>query len=315
MLQTSAGYKDIQVECVSFTKDLGEQALSAAGLTWHINDVHSLNEKGVKTLVDKLINKKISPKILETAKCSFVFKNISRICLARLTRDQCEGINAESQATPTFDDNMELKSRRVNRRATIPLNIVQNEELCAEYMGILDMVEAFQQKLENADFAWAPDIRYIGTMGTQISIYMQFNMRQFISTCQRRFINAINDEDNYAYRKARHALQEAVAAWFEGENRSLVDGVTHRLWSSAIDECDPRTDYVDELLSTGFDRGRKFVGEVVEKPIYTPNQTAWAYELVRMAREEPRLLLSGEAEMVKKLIEEYDALRTFNESL
>jgi hypothetical protein len=307
MLRVSKGYKDIQVECVSFTPDIGEQAVSAIGLTYHINDLSKLRAEGLRTLVDKIAGGKTNPKIMEAAKCSFIFKNISRVCLSRLTRDQCEAINSESQATPTFNESMELSSKHVARRATVPLNIVNDPELFAEYKGILDMIEAFQLKLEGADFAWAPDIRYIGTMGTQIDIFMQFNARQFIATCMRRFINSINDEDNYAYRKARHALAVKVAS-------TTMSDLSRQLWHKVIADCDPKVDFTDELLGKEFDRGVSFIGDA-DKHIYNADQTAWAYELIRISKDEPELLLKGEKEMVDRLVKKYPELGRYAESL
>jgi hypothetical protein len=248
---------------------------------------------------------------MEAAKCSFIFKNISRICLSRLTRDQCEAINSESQATPTFDDNMELSSKHVARRTTVPINIVNDPELYAEYKGILDMIEAFQLKLEEKDFAWAPDIRYIGTMGTQIDIFMQFNARQFIATCNRRFINSINDEDNYAYRKARDALLGALAQAF---SKGEISELSMNLWMKVIADCDPKIDFTDELLGKEFDRGVPFRGDA-DKHIYTADQTAWSYELVRIAKQEPGLLLKGEKEMVDRLVKKYPELGRYAKSL
>jgi hypothetical protein len=289
MLKVSEGYRDIQVEVLSFTQDLGPQAVRMAGLTWH---QPTPAQGAVAVLAQKIREGKTSPKILEVGKVTFLIRNISRICLARLTRDACEAINAESQATPTFDDNMQLKSKHVSRRATVPLNIVNDPELYAEYKGILDMIEAFQLKLEGRDFCWAPDIRYIGTMGTQIDIAMEFNTRQFIAACNRRFISSINDEDNYAYRKMWAALKAAI-------QDTPVDDLTRTLWDKVIADCDPKVDFVDELLGTSYDRGHPFRGDG-SNPIYTKEQTAWYYELKRIALEEPELLLDGEQEMIEK---------------
>jgi hypothetical protein len=296
MLKISEGYRDIDVEVVSYTRDLGPQSLSLCGLTWHCNDISKLNEEGKQVLIDKILNNKTSPKISEVGKVTFIFKNISRVCLARLTRDQCEAINAESQATPSFGADMKLSSKHVERRTTVPLNIVKDPELYAEYKGILDMIEAYQQKLEKLDFAWAPDIRYIGSMGTQIDIAIQYNLRQFVACCNKRFINAINDEDNYAMRKARFALIKKIEA--DVASGSL-DHVSQAIWSGAIANCDPSVDFVDNLLGKEFNRGKPFRGDG-DTHIYRREQTAWYHELLRMRDEEPELLLDGEIQMIDK---------------
>ena len=303
MIKISEGYEDIRVELLSYTKDIDKIAIRMCGLTYHHKDDFSNYEKTVEFITKKLVENKTSPKILEAAHCTFVFKNISRVNLARLTRDQVGAINSESGAVPFHNLETGTFTGKYKDTVTVvkPLTVKFNPTLNEKFDKIISAISNFRATNEDNEYIWAPDMRYLFPQGETISIAMEYNSRQLAACCNKRMLNAVGDEDNFTMRKAIVELKNAIVTdYINGELSQL----SYAIWENIIKNAIPKVQFVDELLGDQLCIGMKTRGDNPENPVYDKHDCSLFYELIRAYAQQPiLLLLEGEREMVENWIE------------
>ena len=309
MINVHDGYKDVQVELLSYTKDIDTIAIRMCGLTYHHKDDFSNYQKTVEFVTKKLIENKTSPKILEAAHCTFVFKNISRVNLARLTRDQVGAINSESGAVPLHNLKTGTFTGLYKNTVSVvkPLSVKHNPILNEKFDKIIQAISNFRATVEDNEYIWAPDMRYLFPQGETISIAMEYNSRQLAAACNKRILNAVGDEDNFAMRKAILALKHAVADDYASGQLSEL---SYKLWQKIIENAIPKVQFVDELIGDQLCVGMKTRGDNPEKPVYNKYHCSLFYELIRAYALQPELLfLQGEIEMVENWIKNEEKAR------
>jgi hypothetical protein len=292
------GYKSVEAEILNYTTNAGELAIRFLGPTYHVYNYPEPEME--KFLSDKLAGNKTSPQIKKLFKVQVLYKNISRACLARLTRDESDVINSESHAVPGVDPKGKFKDKHVNWGAIIPASIERHPEAKIRYIELLHELDKYRKYLEDNDIAWAPDVRYILPCANTINIAFEYNARQFIGLCNRRIINSVGDEDNYAVRKALFNLKNKLNKDYD---EGKITNLTYKLWNNIFAECVTKGEFIDENLGKQLsDRGVPFWGDC-EKPFYDKTEASMYYELIRLLEEEPGMLMPGESDMIKKWVQ------------
>lgn len=303
MIKVHNGYEDTNVELLSYTKDIDEIAIRMCGLTYHHKDNFSNHKNTIDFIVKKILENKTSPKILEAAHCIFIFKNISRVNLARLTRDQVGAINSESGAVPFHNIETGTFTGKYKENVSIikPLSIKYNESLNKKFDDIIKFINEFKDEIEKSGIIWAPDMRYLFPQGETISIAMEYNSRQLAAACNKRILNAVGDEDNYIMRKIIVTLIKQIENDYN--NKQLTE-LSYKIWKKIINNAIPKVQFIDELLGDQLCKNMKIRGDNPKNPIYNKYECSLFYELIKMYIKTPELLiLEGEKDMIKNWIE------------
>lgn len=302
MIKVYDGYEGIEVELLSYTKDIDNIAIRMCGLTYHHKNDFNNYKNTVDFITKKLIENKTSPKILEAAHCTFIFKNISRVNLARLTRDQVGAINSESGAVPYHNLETGTFTGKYKQEVSVikPLAVKYNSILNEKFDKIISAISNFRANVEDNEYIWAPDMRYIFPQGETISIAMEYNSRQLAAACNKRILNAVGDEDNFTMRKAILAIKNKIEQDYSNENLSYLSYV---IWNNILKNAIPKVQFVDELLGDQLCIGMKIRGDNPQKTVYNKYDCSLFYELIRAYVLQPELLLlEGEKQMVENWI-------------
>ena len=302
MIKVYDGYEGVEVELLSYTKDIDNIAIRMCGLTYHHKDDFNNYKNTVDFITKKLIENKTSPKILEAAHCTFIFKNISRVNLARLTRDQVGAINSESGAVPYHNLETGTFTGKYKQEVSVikPLAVKYNSILNEKFDKIISAISNFRANVEDNEYIWAPDMRYIFPQGETISIAMEYNSRQLAAACNKRILNAVGDEDNFTMRKAILAIKNKIEQDYGSKNLSYLSYV---IWNNILKNAIPKVQFVDELLGDQLCIGMKIRGDNPQKAVYNKYDCSLFYELIRAYVLQPELLLlEGEKQMVENWI-------------
>ena len=127
------GYKGIGVEIIGYTKHPAKVMWDMLKQTWiQLQDIEYNPELPiVKEFITGSVDKRLNPTPQETVLIQCVFKNISRVNLAQLTRHRGWLFQVESQMP-----------QHVEHNVVLPLNIVQSEfyERAVKLIGISETV-------------------------------------------------------------------------------------------------------------------------------------------------------------------------------
>lgn len=314
MIKIFNGYEGVEVELLSYTKDIDNIAVRMCGLTYHHKDDFSNYKNTVDFITKKLIENKTSPKIMEAAHCVFAFKNISRVNLARLTRDQVGAINSESGAVPFHNLETGTFTGKYKKEVSVikPLSVKNNEILNKKFDEIINKIDEFKDLIEKDEIVWAPDMRYLFPQGETISIAMEYNARQLSAACNKRMLNAVGDEDNFTMRKAILALKNRLKSDFE---KKQISELSYKIWCNIVNNSLPKVQFIDELLGEQLCEGMKTRGDC-NKPIYDKTDCSLFYELINAyVYNQDLLLLDGEKNMVEKWIKENKIAQEYYKNL
>lgn len=302
MIKVYDGYEGVEVELLSYTKDIDNIAIRMCGLTYHHKNDFNNYKNTVDFITKKLIENKTSPKILEAAHCTFIFKNISRVNLARLTRDQVGAINSESGAVPYHNLETGTFTGKYKQEVSVikPLAVKYNSILNEKFDKIISAISNFRANVEDNEYIWAPDMRYIFPQGETISVAMEYNSRQLAAACNKRILNAVGDEDNFTMRKAILTIKNKIEQDYSSKNLSYLSYV---IWNNILRNAIPKVQFVDELLGDQLCIGMKIRGDNPQKTVYNKYDCSLFYELIRAYVLQPELLLlEGEKQMVENWI-------------
>ena len=292
------GYKGIDVELINYSKHPAKVIWDMLKQTWiSLHDVEYDEESPiVKEFITDSLNKRLNPVPQETIMIQAVFKNISRVNLAQLTRHRGWMFNSESQMP-----------QHVNHNVMIPLNIVNSEY----YERALKLIEDSQKLYddmtngnENKETTNIPyqDARYLLIHGQTSDISASFSLPQLISAIGQRFDNNTHDEINYTFRILLKKLKEAIS--IDNELDKLDKYIYNYILDNA--DCFGAKNEVslccDAMFGNSFKRykdANEFVTKATENCLFDYKKLAWYQELKRMYNEEPELLLPGEKEMIE----------------
>ena len=292
------GYKGIDVELINYSKHPAKVIWDMLKQTWiSLHDVEYDEESPiVKEFITDSLNKRLNPVPQETIMIQAVFKNISRVNLAQLTRHRGWMFNSESQMP-----------QHVNHNVMIPLNIVNSEY----YERALKLIEDSQKLYddmtngnENKETTNIPyqDARYLLIHGQTSDISASFSLPQLISAIGQRFDNNTHDEINYTFRILLKRLKEAIS--IDNELDKLDKYIYNYMLDNA--DCFGAKNEVslccDAMFGNSFKRykdANEFVTKATENCLFDYKKLAWYQALKRMYNEEPELLLPGDKEMIE----------------
>ena len=298
MAKIQNGYKGIDVEIISYTKHPGKIVWDMLKQTWiSLHDLeYDPNNETVNYFIDEALSKRLNPVPFESILIQMIFKKISRVNLAQLTRHRGWFFNSESQMPQPVDHNV-----------IIPLNIVNSEyyeraiKLIEDSQKLYDDMTKDNENKETTNIPYQ-DARYLLIHGQTADISASFNLPQFVNACGMRFENNTHDEINYTFRIARLKLIKAI------EEDNDLDSIDKKIYNHYLKICDVfgagnkvGTCY-DAMFGNSFKRfkdANDFVTKATENCLFDYKKLAWYAELLRIYHEEPELLLPGEKEMIE----------------
>ena len=292
------GYKGIDVELINYSKHPAKVIWDMLKQTWiSLHDVEYDEESPiVKEFITDSLNKRLNPVPQETIMIQAIFKNISRVNVAQLTRHRGWMFNSESQMP-----------QHVNHNVMIPLNIVNSEyyeralKLIEDSQKLYDDMTNGNENKETTNIQYQ-DARYLLIHGQTSDISASFSLPQLISAIGQRFDNNTHDEINYTFRILLKKLKEAIS--IDNELDKLDKYIYNYILDNA--DCFGAKNEVslccDAMFGNSFKRykdANEFVTKATENCLFDYKKLAWYQELKRMYNEEPELLLPGEKEMIE----------------
>ena len=280
------GYENIKVTIVNWPgNDLAKNVYEFGRLSHDfykpLPEKYSARNKDCIKLIDKIIEGTTLPKFALNQRIEFRIENITRICLAQLTRDSAIFASASTGVFPMSQD------------FNIPMNIYADR-------SIMSKVERAQRLLEEAYIEACekeyPTIesRYIGLHCQTISLTASYTMADFVRSCYSRTSSNFCDECNYVYRLMYKAIKGAI-------HRNVRDKNSMNLYEWLIPEhkC---------INDSTYKRERLFNSDFTWDKDYTPKLPAlndwrnsgWKKELERMYFYGTGYLTDKEVEFVEE---------------
>ena len=196
------GYENVKVTIVNWPgNDLAKNVYEFGRLShdFYVPLVENYDSKHAdcQKLIDKIIEGTTLPKFALNQRIEFRIENITRICLAQLTRDSAIFASASTGVFPMSQD------------FNIPMNIYADD-------SIMEKLKAAQHLLEEAYIEACekeyPTIesRYIGLHCQTISLTASYTFVDFVRSCYSRTSSNFCDECNYVYRLMYRELQRKI---------------------------------------------------------------------------------------------------------
>lgn len=292
------GYKGIDVEIISYTKNPAKIMWDMLKQTWiELQNVeYNPNDEKVQEFIMGSLEKRLNPTPQETIMIQAVFKNISRVNLAQLTRHRGWLFQVESQMP-----------QHVKHNVILPLNIVNSEfyeracKLIEESQKLYDDMTMGNGLKDTTNIPYQ-DARYLLMHGQTCDASCSFTLPQLVNVCGQRLENNTADEINYAFRLLIRKLMITILEDDE------LDELDKLIYMQNLHECDcfgasaGKCFTCDDVFGNSFKRfedANIFVTEATENCKLDFKKSAWYAELKRIHEEEPYLLLPGEEEMIK----------------
>lgn len=293
------GYKGIDVEIIGYTKHPAKIMWDMLKQTWiNLQNVeYNPENKIVKDFIEGSINKRLNPTPQETVLIQCVFRNISRVNLAQLTRHRGWLFQVESQMP-----------QHVEHNVILPLNIAQSEfaerakKLIEESQKLYDDMTRGNDNGKDSTVIPYQDARYLLMHGQTCDASCSFTLPQLVNVCGQRLENNTADEINYAFRLLLKELKKAITLDDE------MDELDRLIYIKNLERCDcfgantKRCFTCDDVFGNSFKRfadGNEYVSKATENCKFDYTKSAWYAELKRIYKEEPELLLPGEIKMIE----------------
>lgn len=293
MNKISNGYENISVEIIDYNKELARHAWNCYRMTWKElqNVKYDENDDRIKQAINDIIMYRALPMPREQGIITFRINNISRVCLAQLTRQRKACFNVESQMP-----------RPIEHNVIIPLNVVNDKELNEE---AVKLVKASQKLYDKCIKKGIPpqDARYITLHGQTTSLVYVVDINTFVSSFGQRCENNIADEINLVYRLCKLAILNKIN---EDLNNKEIDKLTWQMYNRIIvpADCQGAKQKVcvnyDKVFGNGAQRyqsANKEIEEITKNADYDFKKSAWYLELQRLP---DYLLFDDEKEMIEK---------------
>lgn len=291
------GYKGIDVEIISYTKHPAKIMWDMLKQTWiNLQDIeYDPDNETVREFIFGSIEKRLNPTPQETILIQAIFKNISRVNLAQLTRHRGWLFQVESQMP-----------QHVKHNVILPLNIVNSEfyeravKLIEESQKLYDDMTAGNNSRETTGIPYQ-DARYLLMHGQTCDASCSFTLPQLVNVSGQRLENNTADEINYAFRILLRKLTIAILCDNE------MDELDKLVYIHNLNKCDcfgaaaNKCFVCDDVFGNSFKRfpdGNMHVTNATKNCKFDFKKSAWYAELKRIAKEEPELLLTAEREMI-----------------
>ncbi len=292
------GYKGIDVEVIGYTKHPARVMWDMLKQTWiELQDIeYDKNNPICREFIEGSVERRLNPTPQETVLIQAVFKNISRVNLAQLTRHRGWLFQVESQMP-----------QHVKHNVILPLNIA-NSQYAERAMKLIeesqklydDMTAGNDDGKEHTNIPYQ-DARYLLIHSQTCDASCSFTLPQLVNVCGQRLENNTADEINYAFRILLKKLKEAIDADTE------MDYLDKYIYNANFARCDcfganaGKCFTCDDVFGNSFKRfpdGSPSTTKATENRKFDYTHSAWYAELKRIKEEEPELLLPGEAEMI-----------------
>lgn len=280
------GYENISVKLLNFAgDDLARQVVSFGNLAEFyegMDGAYSPDSEYAQNIVNEIIAGKTFPKYaLEGHSVAFQINNISRVCLAQLTREKGFFCSASGDVRPLTQDFI------------TPRAIFKNDEWMMRLQKIQQEIEDLYIDMCEGGISYM-DARYFGFHAQTISLTYTAPATNWLRSCNSRTENNFADEINYIYRLMYHELKTAID--------KLTDPLSKKLWNWLLAMADKKTFYKrDHTYNNDFDRYPTPEGFVFSEPAHNDWRTSsWKLELEEMYRNRPELLFDGEKEMIER---------------
>lgn len=296
------GYEDINVRLLNFVgEDLGRQCVMFGNIGEFYEGIDKYDPEDPRCIkiVDEIISGKTFPKYaFEGTSVSFQINNISRICLAQLTRERGFFCSASGDVRPLTQD------------FVIPAAIYDNKVWMAKLYTAQKLLEDLYIEMCEAEVPYM-ESRYLGLHCQTISICYNAPVFNFMRSCNSRTENNFADEINYIYRLMLNELYCAV--------KEIKDPLSRRLWAWLLTFADNKKAYTrDHTYNNDFERFSLPNTYVQDECAHNDwRKSSWKLELEKIYKERPELLFPGEKEMIErwlKLEEEGKELPTTYDS-
>lgn len=294
MNKVSKGYEDISVELIDYNENIAEHAWNCYRMTWNNlqNVEYDPENLEVKKAISNIVKMRALPMPREQAIMTFRINNISRVCLAQITRQRKAAFNVESQMP-----------RPIRHNVILPLNVYGSEfEERAK-----KLVEDSQALYDDMIAAGMPpqDARYVTLHGQTTSLVYVVDVNTFISSFGFRCENNLSDEINLVYRLCKFAILDKIKNdYCDGK----IDVLTEWFYRSIIGPADAAGaknkvgQNYDEVFGNSFKRYPDANPDVTAATMncsYDFKKSAWYLELQRLAKYSPYLLFENEKEMIE----------------
>lgn len=296
------GYEDINVRLLNFVgEDLGRQCVMFGNIGEFYEGIDKYDPEDPRCIkiVDEIISGKTFPKYaFEGTSVSFQINNISRICLAQLTRERGFFCSASGDVRPLTQD------------FVIPAAIYDNKVWMAKLYTAQKLLEDLYIEMCEAEVPYM-ESRYLGLHCQTISICYNAPVFNFMRSCNSRTENNFADEINYIYRLMLNELYCAV--------KEIKDPLSRRLWAWLLTFADNKKAYTrDHTYNNDFERFSLPNTYVQDECAHNDwRKSSWKVELEQIYKNRPELLFPGEKEMIErwlKLEEEGKELPTTYDS-
>jgi hypothetical protein len=291
------GYENIKVTIVNWPgNDIAKNVYEFGRLShdFYIPLVEKYDEQNpdCQKLIDKIVEGTTLPKFALNQRIEFRIENITRICLAQLTRDSAIFASASTGVFPMSQD------------FNIPMNIYADK-------SIMSKLEQAQKLLEEAYIEACekeyPTIesRYIGLHPQTISLTASYTFTDFVRSCYSRTSSNFCDECNYVYRLMYRALMEGILKEVNDENSIKLYN-----WLIPEHKC---------INDSTYKRERLYNSDFTWDKTYTPKlpalndwrKSGWKEELERMYANGTGWLTEKEVQY----IEEWLVLENYGDGL
>ena len=293
MNNISNGYEDITVEVIDYNKQLAEHAWNCYRMTWKKlqNVRYDENNVDVVNAINNIINMKALPMPREQALITFRINNISRVCLAQLTRQSKARFNVESQMPMPVEHNVIL-----------PLNIV-GSKFEEKARKLIEESQALYDELIE-DGIPPQDARYLLMHGQTTSLVYVVDINTFVGSFTMRCENNLSDEINLVYRLCKHAILTTITS---DNLTSKIDSLTYKMYNEIISPADclgakqHKGMNYDNVFGNSFERYESANDEIkyiTNNCDYNYKKSAWYKELKRLP---DYLLFADEKQMINKM--------------
>lgn len=283
------GYENIKVTIVNWPgNDIAKNVYEFGRLShdFYIPLVEKYNENNpdCQKLIDKIVEGTTLPKFALNQRIEFRIENITRICLAQLTRDSAIFASASTGVFPMSQD------------FNIPMNIYADK-------SIMTKLEAAQKLLEEAYIEACekeyPTIesRYIGLHCQTISLTASYTITDFVRSCFSRTSSNFCDECNYVYRLMYKALMEGILEEVKDENSLL-------LYQWLLPECKCINDGTykrERLYNSDFTWDKNYIPKL--PALNDWRKSGWKIELERMLCDGTGYLTQKEIDYINEWLE------------
>ena len=293
MNNISNGYEDITVEVIDYNKRLAEHAWNCYRMTWKkLQDVkYDENNADVINAINNIIEMKALPMPREQALITFRINNISRVCLAQLTRQSKARFNVESQMPTPVEHNVIL-----------PLNIV-GSKFEEKARKLIEESQALYDELIE-DGIPPQDARYLLMHGQTTSLVYVVDVNTFVGSFTMRCENNLSDEINLVYRLCKHAILTTITS---DKQFSKIDSLTYKMYNKIISPADclgakqHKGMNYDSVFGNSFERyesANDEIKSITNNCDYDYKKSAWYKELKRLP---DYLLFADEKQMINKM--------------